>query len=91
MELTKLEALTLSSIPENDFYEDGLDSILWTNCFVDCVGIDAKQVRALLVTLQSKGYITVTGGKDGTVALLDFGKQWLIDNSIVDNRGRLIK
>lgn len=83
--MTELEQRVMTTIPKECFVsgklkgtKSGFDSIFWTDCFVDTVenaeGIDPKQSRALLVTLAKKKYITVSGGKEGTITLLEKGK-----------------
>lgn len=93
--ITELEQKVMTTIPKECFYESGFDSTLWTDCFVDTVGkaegIDPKQSRALLVTLAKKKYISVSGGKEGTITLLEKGKTWLIEQNLVDKEGTPIK
>ena len=93
--ITELEQRVMAAIPKECFYESGFDSTLWTDCFVDTVGkaegIDPKQSRALLVTLAKKKYISVSGGKEGTITLLEKGKTWLIEQNLVDKEGTPIK
>ena len=93
--LTALETRVMTTIPKECFYESGFNSTLWTDCFVDTVeskeGIDPKQSRALLVTLAKKKYIAVSGGKDGTINLLEKGKTWLLEQKLVDEAGTPIK
>ena len=93
--ITELEQRVMAAIPKECFYESGFDSTLWTDCFVDTVGkaegIDPKQSRALLVTLAKKKYISVSGGKEGTITLLEKGKTWLLEQNLVDKEGTPIK
>ena len=93
--MTELEQRVMTTIPKECFYERGFDSHFWTDCFVDTVenaeGIDPKQSRALLVTLAKKKYITVSGGKEGTITLLEKGKTWLLEQNLVDKKGSPIK
>lgn len=86
--LTELEQKTIKAIIENDFYEEGFDSWLWNDCFIDRIsGVDAKQARALLVTLDKKGYLEVTGGKDGSFKLLQPAKDYLLNCGLVNENG----
>lgn len=79
--MTELEEKVMEAIALDPFFEDGEDSVLWLDCFLDTVednmGIEPKKTRALLVTLQEKGYLDIEGGKDGYVALGEMGKAWL--------------
>jgi hypothetical protein len=92
-ELTELEMRLLRTLPKENFYEDGFDSTLWTDCFLDTLkdyeGIDQKQSRGILSSLSKKGYLNVWLGKDGTINLLEPAKQWLLENKIVDENGKL--
>jgi len=90
--LTELETKVMQSIPEDYFYEDGFSSTLWLDAFIDTVTrhtkIQPNQTRALLVTLQTKEYIGMLGGKDGYLWLSDKGKTWLLENGLVNQDGK---
>jgi len=89
--LTELETKVMASIPRDDFYEERLESTLWNDCFIDnvnrCYGIEGKQTRALLVSLAKKDMLYLDGGKDGYLSLTVQGKQWLVENNVVDAEG----
>lgn len=95
MRITPMEEKFMRAIPQQDFYEDGLDSVLWTDCLLDDLseqGLSTKQTRAILSTLQQKEMICVSGkGRDCSLSLLEAGKQWLIENGVVNDKGRSAK
>lgn len=89
LQITEMEEKLMRAIPRQDFYEDGFNSELWTDCLIDDLatteGITTKQSRALLTTLNRKGFILVSDtGRDGGVTLRADGMQWLVENGIVD-------
>ena len=73
--MTELERKMMNAIPEDDFFEDGLGSTLWTDCFIDCCGIDSKQARGVFSSLVQKGYIL--GGKKN-FSLTEKGKDYIM-------------
>ena len=96
MKLTALEIQVMTLIPEDNFYEEGFDSILWNDCFIDTTlvshGLDPKQVRGVLSSLKKKKALVICPeGKDSTICLGDLGKEWLIENELVDLNGRPLK
>lgn len=91
--LTINEEIMLKEFPKNDFYEEGLDSKLWTDCFIDRIpGINPSQCRGVLTSLKKKGFIEGDDmGKDSCIWLTERGKEWIIENKIVDERGKRIR
>jgi hypothetical protein len=93
--LTELETRLMLVIPKDDFYENGFDSWLWNDCFLDTLEryakIGSKQGRALLASLDKKGFLSVDGGKDGSFRLLEPAKRFLLDRGLVDDIGREVR
>lgn len=77
IELTEMERTTLNDITKDDFYEEGLESILWADVFVDCTSsIPNNQVRGVLSSLIKKGIIyPIERGRDGAISFTETGKQ----------------
>jgi hypothetical protein len=86
--LTKMEFEVMASIPEDDFYESGLESILWTDIFMDNCSIPNKQLRGVLSSLEQKEMLVLYSTKDkidnqkgsatnSTISLNDLGKAWM--------------
>ena len=75
IKLTDMEKQTL-----DEFYEDGLDSIIWADCFMDSSSIGSRRVRGVLSSLIKKGIIyPILKGRDGTIAFTDTGKKLMIE------------
>jgi len=87
MKLTELEQKFMVAIPKDDFYENGFDSILWSDVFFDGAEIDPKVGRGVLSSLIKKGFIE--GGFDA-FSIDDEGAWWLQANSLVDEYGEKI-
>ena len=82
MKLTELEIKVLDVIPKDDFYEEGLESCLWADCFIDTIkryaGVEATIARGVIASLSKKKYINFyNSGKDSQITLLDNGKEYL--------------
>lgn len=80
--LTKLEKDVLRKFTEDDFYESGVESILWADVFSDtvCNGLklNRKSFSGVMSSLNKKGYLVSSGtGRDDTVMLLDSRKQYV--------------
>lgn len=77
IELTEMELTTLNDITKDDFYEEGLDSVLWADVFIDYTSsIPNKQVRGVLSSLIKKGVINpIERGRDGVIEFTEKGKQ----------------
>lgn len=87
--LTMLEEKVMVTIPKENFYEEGFESVLWVNCFLDTLEdatqISPKQARGLLSSLAKKEYIKVIEDREGnTMYLLDNGINWLKENSEIN-------
>lgn len=81
MELTVLERQTLEDITNDDFYEDGLNSIIWSDCFMEYgTTIGARRCRGVLSSLIKKGIINpIVKGRDGTISFTDAGKELMVE------------
>ena len=75
--LTELEKEILIDITKDNFYEQELESVIWTDCFLSDISMDSKIARGVLASLVKKGYIYVSSGKDSTIRLEDKGKEYL--------------
>lgn len=76
IELTELEKITIEDITKDCFYQFGLDSVIWADCFMDTTSIGASVVRGVLASLIKKGIIyPITKGRDGVIKFKEFGKQ----------------
>ena len=67
--LTELETKVLRCIPHDCFFENGRSSMIWTDCFLDDCTVEPKKARAILITLQTKGFVKCSGGRDGIIRL----------------------
>lgn len=63
--LTKKQVLFIQHMPDDDFYENGLDSALWIDCYADTVAeiFNPMAVGAMVSTLREKGIIAVGEGR----------------------------
>jgi len=61
--LTENEQKMMKAITEDDFYENGTESTLWTNVFFDClnIGLTTKQAKGVLGSLNKKGLVNSDG------------------------------
>lgn len=78
IELTELEKITLEDMTHDSFWlkSDGLDNVLWADCFMDTTSLGASVVRGVLASLIKKGIIyPITKGRDGVIKFKEFGKQ----------------
>lgn len=76
IKLTKLERTVLDDITKDDFYENGLDSAIWADCFLDTTKIPAKEVRGVLSSLIKKNIIRpIMKGRDGIISFTAYGKE----------------
>lgn len=91
MNLTELEKILMSAIPKDQFYESGLDSIIWTDCFIDYCGVPSKQARGVLVSLDKKGLIYVSGGKEGTINLTEKGKEYITNLTKIEEEKKMAR
>ena len=74
--LTTLEMTALDDMTKDNFYEDGLDSMLWADVFVDGSKIDSKVLRGVLSSLIKKGIIyPILKGRDGMISFTDDGRE----------------
>lgn len=95
-ELTGMEMMVLGSVPKECFYEQGFESTPWVDCFLETVNsfakIDSKQTRAILVSLQKKQFISISGDKSERFFQLEAkGKDFLKLMKLVDDNGYPIK
>lgn len=76
IELTELEKITIEDITKDCFYQFGLDSIIWADCFMDSSSLGGSVVRGVLASLIKKKIIySISKGRDGQIRFTDFGKQ----------------
>lgn len=80
--LTSKQVNFLKMMPEDDFFEHGLDSALWIDCFADTVSavFNPMAVGAMVSTLREKDLITVSeerlnGKKCKYMAFTPLGKK----------------
>ena len=84
--LTALEEKLMKEIPETGFYEDGLDSCLWTDVFLEESSIGTKSGRGVIASLSKKGYLDVSdadAGREGnptSFMFTELGKSWMEEN-----------
>lgn len=85
--LTKLESLFMKAIPKDNFYENGLDSCLWTDIFLEqTCPMKISQGKGIVSSLSKKGYIEVSdpdGGRQGnptSFTLTEVGQAWMKEN-----------
>lgn len=73
--LTELEKTVLHDITTDCFYEDGLDSMIWADCFMDTVSISPKEARGVLSSLVQKNIIySIEKGRYGIIRFTENGK-----------------
>ena len=73
--LTTLEKTVLHDITTDDFYEDGLDSAIWADGFMDTVSISSKEARGVLASLIKKGIIKpIAKSRDAVIMFTEYGK-----------------
>ena len=74
--LTEMEKQILVDITKDCFYDNGVDSEIWADCFLDTTKISAKQARGVLSSLVQKGIIyPIEKGRNGTIAFTNCGKE----------------
>ena len=79
-ELTEMERTILDDITKDCFYEEGLDSVIWADCFLDTTKIPAKQARGVLSSLVKKDIIgPIEKGRDGAIKFTEYGKEVMRD------------
>lgn len=72
--LTILETEVMNAIVENNFYENGFNSVLWSDVLVEESGMDAKKMRGSMASMSKKGLLVIAGTKeDKTVSLTEEG------------------
>lgn len=86
-EVTAMEYRLMSEIPNDNFYDEELDSVLWTDIFLDeTCSIDNKKARRVLSSLSKKGLLDVYSIKDkepsmgitkSTISFTELGKAWM--------------
>ena len=75
--LTEMERTILDDIPKDCFYDDGLDSVIWADCFLDTTSIPPKQARGVLSSLVQKGILKpiFKNRDENTISFTEYGKQ----------------
>lgn len=77
IKLTENEKLTLNEITKDNFYEQGLDSCVWSDCFIDDTSsLEGKIVRGVLSSLIKKDIIYPIGKNrdEQYIAFTEVGK-----------------
>ena len=74
-QFTEMELKLMDDITKDCFYENGLDSCIWANVFLDdTCSIDSKKARGVLSSLVKKGIIyEIERGRNGTIKFTDKG------------------
>ena len=79
-DLTEMELNTLEDMTHDDFYEDGVDSCLWADSFLDFSRYDSKITRGVLASLIKKGIIyPIIRGNYGVIHFTPYGKQVMLE------------
>jgi len=63
--LTELQQVFLNNMKNDTFYEQGLDSVLWVDIYLDTLeelGHGRMTMGAIVSTLKEKGVINITSG-----------------------------
>ena len=79
-DLTEMEKQVLADMPKDNFFEDGLESVLWCDCFLDFTcSLQAEQARGVLSSLIKKDYIYPIGStrEDNTIQFTEKGQGYL--------------
>ena len=85
LKLTDMEKQVLHDITEDEFYENGLDSVIWADCFLDTTSIPSKQVRGVLSSLIQKGILKpMIKSRDACISFTSYGKQVMTDLGLGD-------
>lgn len=80
IKLTQNERQILDDITNDCFYEDGLDSVIWADCFLDTTCIPSKEARGVLASLIKKEVICpIERGREGTIAFTPYGKKLMVE------------
>lgn len=82
--ITELEKEIMIAITKDCFFENGLDSVIWTDCFLDDIKMDNKIARGVISSLKQKGFINASSGKDATISFTDKGKEYIIEKGIIE-------
>lgn len=77
--LTKKQVDFLKALPQDDFWQDGIDSGLWCDCIADSIGWNPMSVGAMISTLREKDIVFTTvervnGKKCKGMMFTDLGK-----------------
>lgn len=79
--LTDLERKALDIFRKDEFYEFGIESILWGDVLSDTMrnkGIAGRTFSGVMSSLNKKGYLVSSGtGRDDTAMLLCKGKDYM--------------
>ena len=79
--LTDLERKALDVFRKDEFYEQGVESIVWGDVLSDTMrnhGIGGKTFSGVMSSLNKKGYLVSSGtGRDDTAMLLSKGKEYM--------------
>lgn len=75
-----MERQALDAITKDNFYEEGLNSCIWADVFLDTFKgyyrIDSTKARGVLSSLVKKNIINpILKGRDGTISFTNYGKE----------------
>lgn len=76
--LTDMEKTILHDITKDDFYDNGLDSGIWCDCFLDfTTKVPNKQARGVLSSLVKKNILKpiLKGRDENVISFTEYGKQ----------------
>ena len=75
--LTTLERTILHDITQDCFYDNGLDSVIWADCFLDTTRVPAKEARGVLSSLIKKGIINpiLPRRDENCISFTKYGKE----------------
>lgn len=58
--LTKKQVTFLKLLPDTNFWDNGVESVLWCDCIADDIEWNPMSVGAMISTLREKGLVTVS-------------------------------
>lgn len=88
LNLTSLEKNVLKEFTQDNFFDNGLDSVIWVDEFIrGTSSAEGRIVRGVLSSLVKKGYIYIDDYERGqmVMGLRDKGKNYLIELAKTDD------
>ena len=79
--LTEMEKQALDAITKDDFYDNGLDSAIWADVYLDTFrgyyGVKSEQARGVLASLVKKNIIgpILEGREECVIYFTEYGKE----------------